>query len=344
MGRRPTTMTDVARLAGVSVATVSRAMSGDGGSEATRQRVLTAAAELDYYPNRLPRNMRSRSSQLIGLVISDVTNPFFTAVARGCEDTAQANGYSMVLFNTDEDSKKERAGIEAILGERAAGIIIASTGDATDSIRRLINAGIPAVALDRRVAGLQLDAVTVGNGSGAYQAIRHLMGLGHARIAIVTGPEHASSIRERQDGYVRALRDHRVPLDPTLIQQGNLRETGGRLATIELLSAHQPPTAIFAVNNLTTLGVLYALRNSGVRIPEGMSVVGFDDFPAAELLDPPLTVVAQPMYEIGARAAELLIRRIGEPDAVVREVVLPATLIVRGSTGPAQVAGQSARN
>lgn len=335
MSNHPTTMSDVARLARVSVATVSRTLSGDGGSDSVRRRVFEAVAALDYYPNRLPRNMRSRSSQLIGLIISDVANPFFTAVARGCEDVAQAHKFSMVLFNTDEDPAKERASLEVILAERAAGVILASTGQANDSVRRLITAGIPVVALDRRIPGVQLDAVTVDNASGAYLAVQHLIELGHTRVAMVSGPDRASSIRERQEGYIRALRAHRIPVDEVLIRKGNLRETGGRLATADVLATSDGPTAIFAVNNLTTLGVLHALRAQAIKVPEEMSVIGFDDFPAADLLDPPLTAVAQPTYELGARAAELLIRRIRDSKVQSQEVVLPASLIIRASTSSA---------
>jgi LacI family transcriptional regulator len=330
------TMRDVARLAEVSTATVSRALA-DGGPRVkpeTRERVLRAVAELDYHPNHLPRNMRRRSSRILGLVVSDIGNPFFTAIARGCEDVAQSRGYSFVLANTDEDTDREAARLHTIASERAAGVILASTDEATEPIRRLVATGIPVVALDRRIDGIDVDTVTVDNETASYQAIRHLLELGHERVAMIAGPAARSSIRERADGYRRALREHRLHLGDGLLRRGDLRETGGYRMTLDLLDADEPPTAIFSVNNLTTIGVLRALRERGLRIPADLSLIGFDDLPTGELLDPPLTAVVQPTYQLGVRSAELLLRRVENREAPVQEVVLGATLTIRGSTGP----------
>jgi LacI family transcriptional regulator len=330
------TMTDVANKAGVSVATVSRALKGDGSavSPETRERVLRAVAELDYHPNHLPRNLRARSSRIFGLVISDIGNPFFTAIARGCEDVAQREGYNLVLSNTDEDEQRELASLQTMAAERAAGVVLASTGRENAGVRRLISTGIPVVALDRRIEGVHVDTVVVDNETAAYEAVRHLIRLGHERIAMVGGPEEASPIRERQAGYERALREHRLRHSHGLVRYGDLRERGGHRATLELLASDDPPTAIFSVNNLTTLGVLTAIRELGRRAPDDVSVLGFDDVPTGELLDPPLTVVRQPTYQLGARATELLLRRVREPEAPVQEVVLAASLVIRPSTGP----------
>lgn len=330
------TMKDVARLAGVSTATVSRALSGVGlgVNPETRERVLDAVRELDYHPNHLPRNLRFRSSRIVGLVISDIGNPFFTAIVRGVQDVALARGYNLVLSNTDEDASKEQASLATMTAERAAGVVLASTGEAEEGVRRLIVTGIPVVALDRRVPGLDLDTVVVDNETAAYEAVNHLIELGHERIAMVGGPEKVSAIRDRRRGYERALREHRISSETELFRQGDLREGGGYRTTLELLETSEPPTAIFSVNNLTTLGVLRALRERGRRIARDVSVVGFDDVPTGELLEPPLTVVTQPTYQLGARAVELLLRRLDDPEAPPREIVLAATLVVRGSTGP----------
>lgn len=329
-----TTMNDVAQAAGVSVATVSRALSsaGVGVSPALRDRVMTAVTELDYHPNHLPRNLRARSSRTIGLVISDIDNPFFTAIARGAEDVAHRRGFTMVLANTDEDAAREELVLQTMAAERAAGVVVASTGLHSTGVKRLISTGIPIVALDRRIAGANVDTVVVDNETAAYEAVHHLASLGHRRVAMVGGPTKVSAIREREAGYERAVRDH--GLEPGLLRHADLREPGGRRATRALFAEPTRPTAVFAVNNLTTIGVLHALRELGLRAPGDVSVIGFDDIPTADLLDPPLSVVRQPTYQLGARAAELLLRRVEEPAAPVQEVVLAASLVLRPSTGP----------
>jgi LacI family transcriptional regulator len=329
------TMNDVARTAGVSVATVSRVLSNDGAgvSPELRERVTAAVAELDYHPNHLPRNLRARSSRTIGLVISDIDNPFFTAIVRGAEDVAHRRGYTMVLANTDEDAAREAICLQTMAAERAAGVVVASTGQHSDGVRRLISTGIPVVALDRRIAGANVDTVVVDNETASYEAVSHLASLGHRRVAMVGGPGKVSAIREREAGYERAVRDH--GLEPGLLRHSDLREAGGRRTTLELLREPAArPTAIFSVNNMSTIGVLHALRDLGLRAPDDVSVIGFDDIPTGDLLDPPLSVVRQPTYQLGARAAELLLRRVEEPDVPVQEVVLAASLVLRPSTGP----------
>lgn len=328
------TMKDVAHRAGVSTATVSRALSDADGSvrPGTRDRVRRAAAELDYRPNHLPRNMRQRSSRTLGLVITDITNPFFTAIVRGSEDVAQSQGYSFLLANTDEDAAKEEQTLRTMASERVAGVILASADEASGPIRSLLSNRIPVVALDRRIHGLAVDTVTSDNDGGAYDAITHLLDLGHERVGLVGGPEAISSMRERAAGYARALRKQGIT--QTLVRAGDLRERSGYSATLELLDLALPPTAIFSANNLMTIGVLTAIRERGLRIPEDVSLIGFDDLPTAELLQPPLTVVAQPTYQLGARAAEVLLRRVRHPEGPVQEIVLSPQLLLRASTGP----------
>jgi DNA-binding LacI/PurR family transcriptional regulator len=328
------TMADVAARAGVSVATVSRALSGDPKrvSAPVLQRIVDAAEELEYIPNNLARNMRSGSARILGLIISDIGNPFFTAVARGVEDVAQRHGYSLVLANTDENPEREAASLSVMAAERAAGVIIATTNENGSALRRFQDLGMAVVAIDRHIVDLPTDSVVVDNEGASYEAVSHLIRLGHRRIAIVGGPSDADTARERQRGYERALREARIELEPELICEGDFRQTAGLTMTRRLLDLAKPPTAIFAVNNLTTIGVLGGLRERGLELPDEMSVVGFDDMPTAELLDPPLTVVQQPTYRVGARAGEMLIRRLREPKAAVKEVVLQARLVVRGST------------
>jgi len=332
-------MANVAARAGVSVATVSRALSGDGKgvSPVVLERVMRAAEDLGYHQNNLGRNMRAGASRVFGLVISDVANPFFTAIVRGAEDVAQRHGYSLVLSNTDENPEREAASLDVMAAERAAGVIVATTNEVEDSIRKLVAVGIPIVAIDRRIERLRTDAVVLDNDSAAHEAVGYLIQLGHRRIAMISGPEGVSTGRERSAGYRRALREHRLEQPPELLRHGNFRESGGYQNAMALLDLEEPPTAIFSVNNLTTLGVLRALRERGLRLPADMSLVGFDDIPTGELLDPPLTVVQQPTYQLGARAAELLIRRLEDPAAPVQEILLAGRLVVRGSTAPASV-------
>jgi len=331
-------MADVAARAGVSVATVSRALSGDPKqvSAPVLKRIIDAAEDLEYIPNNLARNMRSGTARILGLIISDIGNPFFTAVARGAEDVAQRHGYSLVLSNTDENPEREAASLGVMAAERAAGVIIATTNENGTALRRFRDMGMAIVAIDRHIVDLSTDSVVVDNESAAYEAVTHLVRLGHRRIAIVGGPSDADTARERQRGYERALREARIPIQPDLVCRGDFREAAGLTMTRCLVDLPDPPSAIFAVNNLTTIGMLGALRERGVEVPSAISVVGFDDIPTGELLDPPLTVVQQPTYRVGASAAELLIRRLREPTATIQEVVLTASLIVRGSTGPFQ--------
>jgi DNA-binding LacI/PurR family transcriptional regulator len=330
------TMADVAARAGVSVATVSRALSGDRSrvSAPVLQRIIEAAEELAYTPNNLARNMRSGSARILGLVISDIGNPFFTAVARGAEDVARHHGYSLVLSNTDENPEREAASLAVMAAERAAGIIIATTNENGTTLRRALAMGMAIVAIDRHITGIPTDSVVVDNESAAHEAVTHLVRLGHRRIAIIGGPADADTARERLRGYERALREARIPVMPELVREGDFREAAGLAMTRQLLDLAEPPSAIFAVNNLTTIGVLGALRERGIEVPSDISVVGFDDIPTGELLHPPLTVIQQPTYRVGAHAAKLLLRRLREPGAAIQEVVLAARLIVRGSTGP----------
>jgi DNA-binding LacI/PurR family transcriptional regulator len=330
------TMADVAARAGVSVATVSRALSGDRNlvSAPVLQRIIEAAEELDYTPNNLARNMRSGSARILGLIISDIGNPFFTAIARGAEDVARRHGYSLVLSNTDESPKREAASLGVMTAERAAGIIIATTNENEPAIRRSLDLGMAVVAVDRHIAGVPTDSVVVDNESAAHAAVTHLVRLGHRRIAIIGGPRDADTARDRHRGYERAMQEARLPIREELVCEGDFREAAGLVMTRRLLDLADPPSAIFSVNNLTTIGVLGALRERGVPVPASVSIVGFDDIPTGELLEPPLTVIQQPTYQVGAQAAQLLVRRVREPEAPIKEVVLAATLVVRGSTGP----------
>lgn len=329
------TLKDVAKLAGVSTATVSRTLSGDGDGvrPETRQRVLEAARALGHEPNRLPMYLKRRAVNTMGFVVNDIGNPFYPAMARGCEDVLRRAGYSLVMASTDGDPERERAVLQEMAAERLAGIILAPSGEPSDILRRMVEHGTPIVSLDRE-PGIRVDRVGVDDDAASYAAVQHLLALGHRRVAVIAGPGTIGAAEERLDGYHRAMRAARLPQDPDLVRRGDLREEGGHRRASELFGLAEPPTALFSVNNLTTIGVLRAAREHGVTMPDQLSLVGFDDIPTGELLEPPLTVVAQPTYQLGAKAAELLLRRIAEPDTAVTEVVLQAPLVIRGSTGP----------
>ena len=327
------TVLDVARVAGVSTATVSRALSGDGSGvrPETRRRVMEAAESLGYEPNRLPQYLKNQSVNTIGFIVNDIGNPFYTAIARGCEDVIRTAGYSLILASTDEDPEREAAVLAEMQAEKLAGIILTPSGEPSLQLARMVERGTPIVSLDRE-PGVRLDTVGVDNEAAAFEGVHHLTGLGHRRIGIVAGPDTIGAAEDRLAGYRRALREVGLEPEPALVRRGDLREEGGYRRAIELLELDEPPTAIFSINNLTTIGVLRATRHLGIDMPDDLSLVGFDDIPTGELLDPPLTVIVQPTYQLGAKAAELLLRRIAEPDATRTEVVLHASLLIRGST------------
>ena len=238
-----TNMADVAARAGVSVATVSRALSGDGRHvrPAVLERVRQAAEELGYHQNNLARNMRSGGSPIIGLVISDIGNPFFTAVARGAEDFARRLGYSLVLSNTDENPEREAASLGVMAAERAAGVLLATANETQEALAKFVAVGIPIVAIDRRIDGFVTDAVSVDNETAAYEAVAHLIRLGHEDIAMIGGPPDANTARDRFHGYARALSENRIRRRPELFGDGHFRESGGYNVARALLGLTDPP-------------------------------------------------------------------------------------------------------
>jgi DNA-binding LacI/PurR family transcriptional regulator len=327
------TSQDVAKRAGVSIATVSRVLNNSPHVRpAVRRKVLRAVQALRYQPNRTAQRLRARQSKVLGLIISDIQNPFFTSVVRGIEDVAYQNGYSLVLCNSDEDPEKEKLYVDVMRAEAVAGVIIASASEAEPQIGDLLDARIPVVALDRRIKDRRVDSVLTTNIQGAYAAVAHLIEQGHRRIGFIGLPLTRTTGRERFEGYQRALRQHRIPVNRAYVRIADAKQQGGYTATLDLLTKQPRLTALFAANNLTTLGALDAIRERGLKIPDDISIIGFDDMPWATLLNPPLTAVAQPTYELGQQAAELLLARLKDPTRRVSHVQLQTTLIVRGST------------
>jgi DNA-binding LacI/PurR family transcriptional regulator len=323
---------DVARLAGVSSATVSRVLAGKPHvREEVRERVLYAVAEMNYQPSRVARSLRVRSSLILGLIISDIQNPFFTALVRAVEDLANANKYALFLCNSDEDVNKEALYIDLMLAEHVAGVILTPTREMNNPCRKLVEAGVPVVAVDRRVKDLSVDTVILDNAGGARDLITHVIDLGHRRIGAIFASSQITTGRERYQGYKSALAKNGIRLDPGLVRSGLPNQELGYRFTRELLEQQDRPTALFAGNNLLTIGALRAIQDMGLRIPEDISLVAFDDMDWASLIRPGLTVVAQPTYEMGRTAADLVLKRIAQSNRPVGTVELKPSLCLRES-------------
>lgn len=324
---------DVAEAAGVSPATVSRVLNGTSAVSAERAAaVREAATRLGYTPSGPARALRTQRAQVWAAIIADIENPFFTTMVRGIEDVARTAGHRLVLCNSDEDVDKETEYLDIVLAEQMSGVVIAAASDDEGRLEPLFERDIPVVAVDRRPVGDQdrLDSVVVDNAGGARQAIEHLARVGARRIACITGPTQATTASERLTGYRDALAEVELRWDEALVRRADFREEGGHAAALDLLDRPDRAEALFVTNNLMTLGALRAAHELGLRIPDDLLLVGFDDAPWTTLTRPTLTVVAQPTYEIGRRAAELLAT--ASPDDEARHVVLAPELVVRQSS------------
>jgi LacI family transcriptional regulator len=328
-----TTIQEVARYAEVSTATVSRVLNNHSNVHPDLvRRVRAAVGALAYQRNAVARNLRRSQTSLWAVIVSDVGNPFFTAMVRGLEDVAQQGGCSVVLCNSDESRAKEADYIAAAAAERMAGVVISPASSATD-VTPLVDLGIPVVAVDRRLRGTAVDTVLVDNQRGAEAATGHLMDMGYQRIACITGPSQVMTASERLKGYKRALRRHGRDLLPELVRHADFRERGGYDAMRSLL-ADSAPDAVFVANNLMAVGALKYLVQHGIRIPRDVGVVGFDEIPWADLIRPALSTVAQPTYEMGRIAGQLLAAHSASPDKRPETVVLRTSLNMRASSTP----------
>ena len=328
-----TTIRDVAKRAGVAPMTVSRVINGSGyTSEATRRRVEAAIEELNYVPNSLARSLRSNQTHTLALVLSDVTNPFWTTVARGAEDAASQAGFNIILCNTDESEEKQAQYLAMLLQKQVDGFILVPAGSRIEPVAAIQARQVPLVVLDRCVPGAEVDVVRGASWQGAYDMVAYLLELGHRRIAMLSGPADLSVSQERVAGYRRALQKAGLTPAEELILYGPFTQVGGYQMMEQMLSNSEPPTAVFAGNNFIAIGAMHALREAGLHVPDDMSLVAFDDLPDGFLLEPFLTVVVQPAYELGQRAVEQLLHRIeGDHSTPIHEVILPTELIIRRS-------------
>lgn len=329
------TIDDVARRAGVSPVTVSRVINGGTNVKAeTRARVFEAIAELHYVPSIVARSLRSKRTNALALLVPDITNPFWTTVARGVEDAAQQGEYSVLLCNTDEQPNKLLRYLDVIMSQRVDGAIVAPYDSNPQNLARLMERKIPTVIIDRRIEGWEVDTVSGDSISGARALVQHLTSLGHQRIAAISGPMTTSTAEDRVIGYVLALDEAGLPIDPRLIKRGEFRASSGEELANQVFSEGLHPTAIFATNNAIAMGVIKVVDQRGLRIPQDIALVCFDDFPNLSSVFPFLTVAVQPAYDMGAKAAELLLGRLSNSDNLPpRHTIFPTRIIIRYSCG-----------
>jgi len=325
------TISDVAAAAGVSVAAVSRVLNDGPVAEATRARVLSAIASLDYRPRTAARELRSQGQSTLGLVLADLSNPFFAQLADRIVWEARARSAQVVLLTTREDATFEDDAIKALLSRRVGGVIATPTAANSPAWSRLGESGTRLVFVDRSVEGVTADVVRIDNESIAFEATARLLSLGHRRIGIVAGPADSSTGRERVEGYRRALHEHGEPFDGALVRYVPFRGEQGGDAVGALLMLADPMTALLIANTAQSTACARRLRLAGVAIPGRLSLIAFGDEPWTELHDPPISVVRQPVAMLASHAVELALREAGEPAEirVAAELVQRASIIAR---------------
>lgn len=332
---------DVAKRANVSITTVSHIINQTRYvSDELTDRVKKAMEELDYQPNSLARGLRSGKTKTIGLVIPDISNQFFAEISRKIEDKGFEHGYSVILCNTDDDPQKEKSYIDVLLAKKVEGIIFISTVVESNNLEKTMEFGLPIVVVDRDINEINSDIVLVDNSIGGFKATQYLIELGHRRIACIGGPSPITPSAQRAAGYKQALQEAGIPVDPALIVYGDFRYESGNKAMRELLALPQPPTAVFASNDMMALGAIQAVNDQGMKIPDDMSVIGFDNIPFSQTVYPTLTTMAQPIHEMADLVVELLIERIKlqrqrsrveEDKPSYKRIVLETKLIKRNS-------------
>jgi DNA-binding LacI/PurR family transcriptional regulator len=330
-------MKEIARMADVSLGTVSHVLNGSARvREPLRERVLKAVEALGYQPSQLARGLRRDKTNMVGMIIPDLTNPFFPALVRGAEDVAFSNGYRLVLCNTDNDHAKELVHLNELRTYLPAGLIVIPShfSDLTAQAESYRKAGTAVVCVDRLPKHWKGDSVTANHEQGAYEATRYLLQIGHRLFATITGPQHLTNAQERLAGFKRALHQGRIHVKPEYVQETTFDKQSGYSKTLLLLRMIPRPTAIFAGNDLIALGALLAIRDTGLRCPEDISVMGFDDLDFAEIINPSLSSVSQPGYQLGTTAARLLLDRVEGDTAPAKHLVLETSLKIRDSVAP----------
>lgn len=323
----------VAERAGVSLTTVSHVINNSRFvAPATRQRVIDAMNELNYRPNTLARSLRRGKTFTLGLLVPDSRNPFFAEVARAIEIAAADQKYSVILCNTENTPEREAFCVDLLTSKQVDGLIFVATSDLSESLSELSARQLPVVVVDCDLPEIPVDSVLTDHRTGGYQATRHLIEQGHNRIACIGGPSNGNPTALRVTGYEDALIEAGIAVDPNLMVTGSYRPESGLRAANQLLSLPDPPTAIFCCSDLMAFGAIHALNRNGLRVPDDVAIVGFDNIELADYTTPPLTSVAQPINEIGTVAASLVLARIHDRDREIQRPVLSTELVVRQSS------------
>jgi LacI family transcriptional regulator len=335
-GQKTVTIRDVARQAGVSVATVSRVLNGSPKVDpGIAERVHTVAAQLNYQPSKVARMLAGRSSTLLGLLVTDMQNPFYLDLIRGVEEVAQQHNYLVIVCNTMENTQKEENYLKVLSAEPIAGVIVVPTRGQIAGIEYLRERNIPLVAVDRRVEDRSIDCVIIDNRAAAREAVTHLITNGYRRIGVIGGPKTVTNANERILGYRQALQQAGIVREAALEQRGVLiGDNVGIALANRLLDLDPPVEAIFAANNRLTVGAMRAIYAHQMRIPEDIALVGFDDIQWAVPEQVSVTTVIQSAYELGSAAANRLIQRLQKPDAPRQEIVLQHQLAAGTSSTP----------
>jgi LacI family transcriptional regulator len=327
------TIKDVAALAGISYTTVSHVLNGTRPvSPEARIKVEAAITRLGYVPSGVARSLKAKATSTIGLLIPNGSNPYFAELARGIEDHCERNGYSVILCNSDDDSDKQRRYLRVLLERRIDGLIVATVGGDSEFAQALALVKVPMVLVDRPLEGVEADLVQINHEQGGYLATRHLLELGHRRIACLGGPADTLVAQERLAGYRRAMAEVGQAVQQQWLINTEFTSAAGYSAAAHLL-AENAPTAIFAGNDMIGIGILRAAAERGLRVPQDLSIVGFDDIAVSRYLYPALTTVGQSILQLGERAAAQLLARLGQRNKSLPEhTVVAPTLVLREST------------
>lgn len=329
------TIRDVAEQAGVATMTVSRVINNSGYvSDATRAKVESAISDLGYVPNMLGPSLRFNQTNTLALILTDITNPFWTTVARGVEDAAQEKKYSVILCNTDENLQKQDQYLNMLLKRRIDGILFVPADNQAESVQLIQKQNVQVVVMDRSVPHVDVDVVRGDSFGGAYQLAKHLIDLGHKHISVLSGPQNIFTSTERVAGFRQAMIEAGLDHNLENVYWGSFRQNPGEIA-LRALQSSPRPTACLAVNNFIANGALQTFSEAGLRVPEDVSLVSFDDIPAIINPNPFLTVSVQPAYDMGYQATQLLLERLrNEGPKERQEIVLPTEIFIRQSTAP----------
>lgn len=336
MKKGPATLRDIARKLNISVSTVSRALGGSPDiNKDTRKAVVEMARQLNYEPNQVAQNLRKNKTSTLGIIIPDVATHFFSANLSGIQEVAARKGYKVMICQSNESYQEEISNIHTLVSSRVDGLIISLSKETSDydHLKTLYARGIPMVLFDRVCDEIDTSRIMVDDRDGAFRATEHLIQMGCRRIAHLSGPENLSISRNRLQGYLEALKHYKIPVQGELVQHSSLTEEDLMSRVNALLDLPNPPDAIFAINDPAAIQAMLVIKQRGLRIPEDVALVGFNDEPVTALVDPSITTIAQPAYQMGQLAARHVLEQINKPDEFIpQKVVLKTELIIRNSS------------